>query len=326
MLNYKMNRNLIFKTFSFILLAAGALFTSCTEECDDEAINLPPVVQDQSFTILETDSAGTSVGVVQASDENGDELTYSFMLQTPTEEFAIDATTGEITVAPGAFFNYDEADTYRLIVKVFDGELEATATITINIEDVITGKILVLQPGPEEAEDAIVYTYNPDGIYATHSQVTALAWTKNGVPMTQRSYIQFDLDQLPQGATIEKVYLSLYHFEDNNNAGHAQYDGSNAATIYRVTEPWSEDQITWNTRAAYTSTDSVALAASTSITQDYVNMDITSLVVNDNNERYDNYGYMLKLNTESYYRSLTFASSNVTDPALRPKLVIYYQD
>jgi len=36
------------------------------------------------------------------------------------------------------------------------------------------------------------------------------------------------------------------------------------------------------------------------------------------------FGFLLKLETESYYRSLIFASSDNTDPTLHPKLEITY--
>jgi len=38
-----------------------------------------------------------------------------------------------------------------------------------------------------------------------------------------------------------------------------------------------------------------------------------------------NYGFRISLVNETIYRSLIFASSENTNPALRPKLVIRYQ-
>ncbi|MGB5980199.1 MAG: DNRLRE domain-containing protein [Cyclobacteriaceae bacterium] len=296
---------------------------SCTEECEP---NFAPEVDDQTFTIDETDTAGTSVGFVMADDQDSDELTYNFMLQTPSEAFTIDEFTGEIKVSQGANLDFDTQSSFSLIVVVSDGELESTAVVTVLINNVFTSQELTLRPGPTVGQDAIVYSFAPDKIYATYSQVLATAWTRDGSPTVQRSYIQFDLSSIPESAKIEKVYLSLYHYLDNNNDGHSQMDGSNAATIYRVTEAWDENQITWNTRASYTDENSVTLPASTSTEQNYTDIDITSLVVNNNDERYNNYGYMIMLDNESYYRSITFASSNVADENLRPKLVIQYEN
>ena len=38
----------------------------------------------------------------------------------------------------------------------------------------------------------------------------------------------------------------------------------------------------------------------------------------------NNYGFMLKLETEEYYRRMVFASSDNNDSEIHPKLDIYY--
>ena len=98
------------------------------------AVNDAPVVNDQSFSVSEAASNGTSVGTVLASDVDvGDTLGYALS----AGPFAINATTGEITV--NGALDFDTTPSYTLTVTVTDngaGTLSDTATITINVTDV----------------------------------------------------------------------------------------------------------------------------------------------------------------------------------------------
>ncbi len=62
----------------------------------------------------------------------------------------------------------------------------------------------------------------------------------------------------------------------------------------------------------------VELPASTSQFQDYTNIDITALVQEMINEPSTNYGFMIKLNNENYYRSMLFATSDYSNAAKHP--------
>jgi hypothetical protein len=66
------------------------------------------------------------------------------------------------------------------------------------------------------------------------------------------------------------------------------------------------------------------LPASTSVTQDYININVTALVQDMVTNPATNYGLMLQLVTEQFYRKLIFASSDNADPAKHPLLEICY--
>jgi Ca2+-binding RTX toxin-like protein len=100
--------------------------------------NVEAVIGDLSnSTVLENASVGASVGTVMATDENeagGDFLTYS-LSTNPGGLFAIDAQTGEITVAKA--LDAETAQSHDIVVKVTDaGGKETTKGFTINVGDV----------------------------------------------------------------------------------------------------------------------------------------------------------------------------------------------
>ena len=98
--------------------------------------NQNPVVDDQSFTIAENSANGTVVGTIVATDPNvGQALSYAL---TGTA-FAVNPTTGQITVADSALLNFETTPSFVLTATVTDNgtpTLNDTAVITINLSDV----------------------------------------------------------------------------------------------------------------------------------------------------------------------------------------------
>jgi VCBS repeat-containing protein len=99
-------------------------------------VNDAPVLEDQSFVVDENTAGGFSVGIVAASDEDaGDSLSYSITAGNETGVFAINSSTGEITVE-GAL-DYETTSQYSLVLRVEDsGTLTDTATVTVAVRDV----------------------------------------------------------------------------------------------------------------------------------------------------------------------------------------------
>jgi sialate O-acetylesterase len=60
------------------------------------------------------------------------------------------------------------------------------------------------------------------------------------------SYLKFNVNSLPAGAVVESVTLRMY---DNQNQ--VQANGSNSFDVFRVTGPWDETTVTFNTRPAH---------------------------------------------------------------------------
>lgn len=184
---------------------------------------------------------------------------------------------------------------------------------------------LTLQPDASDGQDAFVRDLAPSTNFGNSDEVTALAWTFSGSAMITHSMIGFDLSQIPLGAQISSASLYLYNnpIAQSTNGEHSQLSGPNNWEIYRVNGPWDEDLVTWNNKPSYDISTVVNVPASSSPNQDFT-IDVSSLVQNMVNDPANSYGFLMKLATESYYRSIVLGSSNAIDPLIHPKLVVCY--
>ena len=84
-----------------------------------------------AFTVLEDASVGHAVGAVSAiSPTAGATVMYSLTAGNANGKFALDTTTGQITVAAAL----DSATSYTLTVEASDGSGEtATATVAVTV-------------------------------------------------------------------------------------------------------------------------------------------------------------------------------------------------
>jgi hypothetical protein len=186
---------------------------------------------------------------------------------------------------------------------------------------------IVLQPNSAKGKDAVISKNKPDTNYGDYYDLDALAWTNGGTPVTLRGLIDFDLSTIPENVIITSAYLSLYNNPQSSNVSgeHSSLSGSNACWLQRVIENWNENTVTWNNQPSVTTTNQVALSQSTSIHQDYENIDVTKLVKDMVSDLTKSFGFMLRLQTEEYYRCLILASSDAVDSTLHPKLEICYK-
>ena len=117
----------------------GALSASATITIDlidiDETVNQAPQILDQTFSLDENSAVDTSVGVVAATDPDGDALIYSITLGNDLGGFSIEAATGELSVADASVLDFETNPSFGLTIEVSDGVLSATALITINLND-----------------------------------------------------------------------------------------------------------------------------------------------------------------------------------------------
>ncbi|OFX87806.1 MAG: hypothetical protein A2W99_15935 [Bacteroidetes bacterium GWF2_33_16] len=173
----------------------------------------------------------------------------------------------------------------------------------------------------EGNQDAIVSSYSPDNNYQNYTISFAHAWTNSGTPFTNRSFMGFDLSGIPSGTHIVEAKLSLY-YGVSVSGEHSTTSGSNASLLMRINQPWDASTLTWNNQPTATSTNQVILPKSIDPNQDYLNIDVTNLIKDMIQE--GNYGFLLKLVTEQYYRRLTFASANHAETSKHPMLVIKY--
>ena len=100
-----------------------------------------PDISSSSFSIAENQ---TSIGIVKATDADGDPLTF-VISGSDAAEISINSTTGALSFESAT--DYETKSTYSIIVTVSDGINETTQVITISLTDVdegeaFTGKVI----------------------------------------------------------------------------------------------------------------------------------------------------------------------------------------
>jgi large repetitive protein len=114
-------------------------FRTFTIGVSDVAPSAPSDANAGTNTVAEGAANGTAVGVtVSATDVNGGTVTYS-LTNDANGAFAINATTGVITVADSTKLDFESAPghAYTVTARASDGTLfSSTQTFTINVTDV----------------------------------------------------------------------------------------------------------------------------------------------------------------------------------------------
>ena len=126
----------------FAVLAMG--FVACEDDDEDDNgmgggntdTNAGPTIAGQSFSIIENSANGTVIGTVQANDADNDPLTYRITDGNTDEAFALDEGEGVLTVNNLGVLDFETNPSFELTVMVKDSLDSASATITVNLEDV----------------------------------------------------------------------------------------------------------------------------------------------------------------------------------------------
>ena len=123
----------------------------------------PAISGTTTFTIAENAGDGAMVGIITGADvDAGTTLTYSIIAGNTNDAFTIGSATGAITVNGDNKLDYETTPSYSLMVTVSDSSLEATATVTINVEDVNEAPTITGTPPATVAEDS-AYSFTPEG-------------------------------------------------------------------------------------------------------------------------------------------------------------------
>ena len=130
------------------------------------------------FSVIENTAADTVVGAVPAREPDGDSLTYSVGGTDAARfnrVFALDASTGEITVKPGATVDYESKSSYSLTVSVTDGEdasgsteseptTDDTAHVSIRVTNIDEpGRVSLSTTEPRVGRSVRASISDPDG-------------------------------------------------------------------------------------------------------------------------------------------------------------------
>ena len=195
-------------------------------------------------------------------------------------------------------------------------------------------KLLVLQPGPEEGIDAMISNLDADKNFGGHKyfEATFLSEPVLAVMRSNRSLIYFNTSSIPEKAIIRRVVLTLWYeipipFDNSfmylvNTLPGPGIEWFGAA-FQKITEPWEETKVTWNTQPRTTETGQVFLAPFVK-NANVIEADVSRLFIPAKDVYIPSYGIMFRLWPADKFPGFRFASSDYPVAAMRPRLTIYY--
>ena len=136
----------------------GNLTASATISVNLTNVNETPAMSAQSLTISENSAAGTPVGTMSATDpDQGQAITYSITSGNTNSAFAINASTGAITVSTASALNYESMQSFTLIIRAQDNgtpSLYTTANAQVSVTNVNESPVVNNQSFPVTSNSA----------------------------------------------------------------------------------------------------------------------------------------------------------------------------
>jgi hypothetical protein len=181
---------------------------------------------------------------------------------------------------------------------------------------------ITVKGGPTNSANADVLSSSPTVTNRSTEYFQAAQWTYGGTPGESRDMLWFNLSNIPAGVIITSATLNLYA---DTTSGNGNTQGTADATnLLRITSPWTDSTVTWNTQPSTTTAGEVLLPQSTSANENYLNLDVSSMVQVWVDSPSKNYGIMSQIISPNYYNHLIFCSGHNADSTLWPALNICY--
>lgn len=204
---------------------------------------------------------------------------------------------------------------------------------------------LVFKPNATVGKDTPIWKFDDDCIgngstqtnadrnFGTEETLWMKDWTWNAIGCsggTIRSLLCFtELSNIPSNAVIVSATLRLYGVTSDRNTSYSGAPASyyeNTVVVQQITSPWNENTVTWNTQPSTTTANQFIIPQSTSeYNWNYSNSSPELVAMVQNMVSGNNYGFMLRLQTEQHYRNMVFASSDHPDASLHPELEVTYR-
>jgi hypothetical protein len=180
----------------------------------------------------------------------------------------------------------------------------------------------IIQPDTTASKDSYLNEPNPNTNYGGENYLYIENWTGTG----RRPIIQFNLSSVLTSDIID-ANVWLYRHDGTTTE-------PTTINVHRVTQSWTEAGSDWDTYDGtndwpvandggdYDSTieDSNSVLDSVNAWYDW---DISDLIQEWKDGTYENYGMLFEASADSYWHQFR-SSDYVTDPSLRPKLIVNY--
>ena len=192
--------------FSLLVQASdGTLSDSAivTINLTDVEENVAPTITAATYSLAENSANGTVLGTVEATDPDGDTLTYVIMAGNDAEAFSLDSESGELIVSTSSALDFETTPSYSLGIEVSDGALSDVAIFTVNLTDV------------EEEEETLsladasemIYPNPTDGIIniKMNQFKEATIYNLSGKRIMRSTDNRIDVSSLSEGVYIIKL-------------------------------------------------------------------------------------------------------------------------
>jgi len=151
------------KIINYVTLLVMMIFIS---SCSDDDPSPTLDVVDFATTVDENQAANVVLGSVTATGTDGT-FAYSITSQSPGGSLAIDAATGEISVADVSAFDFETNPTITATISVIGNSITETTTATITLNDIDDLEFLL-------SDSKTAYTAAADGDWV---EITAVEYT-----------------------------------------------------------------------------------------------------------------------------------------------------
>lgn len=165
-----------------------------------------------SLNLDENSSNGTSLGIVESNYLGSGTLVYSITAGNDDGVFAIDASTGELSVADASKLNSVIIASYTLTVQITDGSLTVTTTVTIVINEALANvnsfsETVRIYPNPVQTVLSLTFdkTQNVQIV-----SITDISGKQLSVPLSRRSNV-YELDFSKE---INGIYLLILQTDE----------------------------------------------------------------------------------------------------------------
>jgi hypothetical protein len=250
-----------------------------------------------------------TVNISSIAEQQGLKLTKNFIVRFAQKDNYSIPTDG---------FAFDDISVYS--------NYTPPTPVTVNTLTATKDAMLLMKSKPG-------YEYVKDKNYGSYSMIKADEWTNSGYRTNSISVFDFDLSMYPASTLVKSAHLSLYANNPQPSDGYKQMTNlstnntgykSNACWLKRIIQEWDENTVTYSTEPQTTTLHAEYLPISETYTQNYLNFDVTRLVVDMIKYPNASHGFMLELADETKYTRMAFASSDHANSSLHPKLSIEY--
>ncbi|HAA15567.1 MAG TPA: hypothetical protein DCE41_29220 [Cytophagales bacterium] len=291
------------------------------------SFNIIPTFDFQLATFELREDTGIQLTSANLTVTNQDGIFVSTTLEATTNKIRLPREAGpySVSITKGGFNRFEEMFTVDSLLSHTEDPIEVVIT------ELKGGGTLTLQPDATTGKDAVLWSFYPKQNMGSHEDVQAQNWfwidqTTRGSG-TRASLIDFDLSSIPTGSKIVSATLFLYYNQSSVDVpitgGHSYFNSSNAYQLNRITGPWQEDAVTWNTKPQVTAINRVLLPSPSSKYDDST-IDITGLIQDSVDDPENSHGLQLSLQGTDHYAAVIFASSDHPQSTLHPKLVVTY--